>query len=215
MLDRVTTGERGADKRIKLMTAIDLSSDTGLVAMVLLTVNLLLGLFLSARYNTVRNWPHRWLPIFDMHNWTAYVALGLVFLHPTFLLFSKTAGFGVRDILFPLWSPKQTLYNCLGAIAFYSVLFVVITSYLRARLGSRLWKKLHYVSYAAAAFLFVHGVLIDPELKNRPPDWLDGEKILVELCGAVILAATIWRIRYQPKKPAVRTSVERMDYEPV
>jgi methionine sulfoxide reductase heme-binding subunit len=204
-----------AAKRVKLMTAIDLSSDTGLAAMVLLTMNLLLGLFLSARYNTVRNWPHRWLPIFDIHNWTAYVALGLVFLHPTLLLFSKTAGFAARDILFPIWSPKQTLYNCLGAVAFYCVLFVVITSYLRARLGSRLWKKLHYVSYAAAAFLFVHGILIDPELNNRAPDWLDGEKILVEVCAALILAATIWRIRYQPKKTAVPTSVERVDYEPV
>ena len=215
LADWVTSGEKAPLERVKLMTAIDLSSDIGLVAMVLLTVNLLLGLFLSARYNTVRNWPHRWLPLFDIHNWTAYVALGLVFLHPILLLFSKTAGFGARDILFPVWSPKQTLYNCLGAIAFYCVLFVVITSYLRARLGSRLWKKLHYVSYAAAAFLFVHGILIDPELKNRAPDLLDGEKVLVEVCAAIILAATTWRIRYQPKKAAVPTSVKRVDYEPV
>ncbi len=59
------------------MTAVDLSSDAGLVAMVLLTINILLGLFLSARYNTVRRWPHRRIPIFDIHNWTAYIALGL------------------------------------------------------------------------------------------------------------------------------------------
>lgn len=183
--------------------------------MVLLTVNILLGLLLSSRYNTVRSWPHRRLPIFDIHNWTAYIALGLVILHPVLLLCSRTAGFRVVDVLFPIHSPKQTLYNNLGAVAFYCVVFVVVTSYFRARFGSRLWKKLHYVSYAAAAFLFVHGILIDPELKNAPPDPFDGEKVLVEICALLILAATIWRIRYQPKKRALHASIRKVDYEAV
>lgn len=189
------------------MTAVDLSSDAGLVAMVLLTVNLLLGLFLSGRYSPVRRWPHRRIPIFDIHNWTAYIALGCVFLHPIILLCSRTAGFGIGDILLPIRSPKQTLYNCFGALAFYCVLFVVVTSYLRFRLGSRLWKKLHYVAYGAATFLFVHGILIDPELKNSPPDPFDGEKLLVEICALLIVAAAVWRVRYQPKKRALAASV--------
>ena len=196
------------------MTAVDLSSDAGLVAMVLLTINILLGLILSARYNTVRSWPHRRLPIFDIHNWTAYIALGLVFLHPLLLLISGN-GFRVVDILFPLHSPKQTLYNNLGALAFYCVIFVVVTSYFRSRLGSRLWKKLHYVSYGAAALVFTHGILIDPELKNNPPDLLDGEKVLVEVCALLIVIATVWRIRYQPKKRALHASIRKIDYEAV
>lgn len=197
------------------MTAVDLSSDAGLVAMVLLTINLLLGLALSARYNPLLHWPRRRIPIFDIHNWTAYIALGLVFLHPILLTFSPSAGFRLPDILFPVHSPKQTLYNCLGAVAFYCVIFIVVTSYFRGRLGSRLWKKLHYVSYAAAAFLFTHGILIDPDLKNRPPDLLDGEKVLIEICAALIVIATVWRIRFQPKKRALRASVRKIDYEPV
>jgi len=197
------------------MTAVDLSSEAGLVAMVLLTVNILLGLILSARYNTVRRWPYRRFPIFDLHNWTAYIALSLVFLHPIILLFSKDAGFRIFDVLWPLHSPKQTLYNCLGAVAFYCVVFVVVTSYFRSRLRARLWKKLHYVSYVAAAFLFTHGILIDPNLKNAPPDPLDGEKVLVESCALVIIIATVWRIRYQPRKRAVGASVQKVDYEPV
>jgi predicted ferric reductase len=195
------------------MTAIELSSYAGLVAMTLLTVNILLGLFLSARYNPVRNWPHKRIPIFDIHNWTAYIALGLVVLHPVLLTFSSTAGFKLVDILFPINSPKQTTYNCLGALAFYCVFFVVVTSYLRFKLGSRLWKKLHYTAYGAAALLFLHGVLIDPNLKDQPPDLLDGEKVLVEGCALLIIAATIWRIRYQPKKRAIRASVRKADYE--
>ena len=197
------------------MTAVELSSDAGLVAMVLLTLNILLGLLLSARYNTVRSWPHRRLPVFNIHNWTAYVALGLIVVHPVLLLFSETAHFHVVDVLFPIRSPHQTLYNNFGALAFYCVLFVVVTSYVRSRLGSRLWKKLHYVSYAAAGLLFVHGVMIDPDLKERAPDYLDGEKVLVEVCALLIVAATVWRIRYQPRKKAVGASVSKVDYEAV
>jgi predicted ferric reductase len=197
------------------MTALDISSDAGLAAMVLLTVNILLGLVLSARYNTVRSWPHKRLPIFDIHNWTAYIALGLICIHPALLLFVSEAKFRVVDLLLPLHSPKQTNYNCLGAAAFYCVLFVVVTSYFRSKLGSRTWKKLHYVSYAAAALLFIHGILIDPILKNQPPDLLDGEKILIEGCALVIAAATVWRIRYQPRKKSVGASVNKVDYEVV
>ena len=53
----------------------------------------------------------------------------------------------------------------------------------------------HYTGYGAAVVMFVHGTLIDPELKNRPPDFLDGEKILVEVCCCLVIAGIIWRIR--------------------
>jgi sulfoxide reductase heme-binding subunit YedZ len=197
------------------MSAVELSSDAGLAAMVLLTINILLGMVLSARYNTLRSWPHRRLPIFDIHNWTAYIALGLIVAHPVLLLLSTTAKFGVLDILFPLRSPHQTLYNNLGAAAFYCVFFVIVTSYIRSKLGSRLWKKLHYVSYGAAALLLVHGLMIDPDLKEKPPDYLDGEKVLIEVCALLIIVASTWRIRYQAQKRAVGATVNKIDYEAV
>ncbi len=67
----------------------------------------------------------------------------------------------------------------------------------------------------AAAFIFVHGILTDPELKNAPPDPFDGEKVLVEICALLIVIATVWRIRYQPKKRQLRASVRKVDYEAV
>ena len=81
------------------------------------------------------------------------------------------------DVIWPVHSPHQWVYNCLGATAFYCVAFVVVTSYFRSRLGSRLWRAFHYVAYAAAAVFFVHGVLIDPSLKEARPDlfgWREG-----------------------------------------
>jgi len=193
------------------MTAIDLSSFAGLTAMMLLTVNLLLGLLVTTNYNPRTQWPHRKLPVplFKIHNWTAYVALVVFVLHPTILLFSSTAKFTPGDILLPIHSPGQTLYNNLGALAFYTFLLVVVTSYFRPKLGYRPWKKLHYLAYVAAGFMFIHGTLIDPDLKNRPTDFLDGEKLLVEGCCVLVIAGSIWRIRrgserQRWRKPDVR-----------
>jgi hypothetical protein len=195
------------------MNAIDISSFAGLTAMVLLTVNILLGLVLSARYNTVRQWPHRRLPIFDIHNWTAYIALGLIFFHPIVLLFSSTAGFVPLDIVWPPHSPKQTLYNCFGGLAFYSMIFRCghVVSPIETR--QPFLEEAAFCVLRTALFVFVHGILIDPNLKGQAPDYLDGEKVLIEGCALLIVAATVWRIRYRPRKRALVASINKVDYE--
>jgi len=182
------------------MSAVDLSGDIALIALFLLTTNILLGLLISTRYSPVRNWPHRQINIFKLHNWTGYIALCVAVLHPIVLLFSKTAGFHVRDIVFPIWSPSQPLENTLGAIALYCVVVVVITSYYRTELGRQTWKRLHYLAYVSAAFFFTHGLLTDPHLQGNPFDPLDSEKIFVELCLLVVAAATALRIVYGLRK---------------
>jgi predicted ferric reductase len=190
------------------ISAVDVSAVVGLTAMVLLTLNILMGLLVSTNYHTVRQWPHRKLPwpLFKIHNWTGYVAMSVAVLHPVVLLCSRTAKFGVGDVLFPVYSPGQTLYNILGALTFYSFLLVVTTSYFRPRLGYRPWKKLHYTAYFAAACMFVHGTLIDQNLKGQAPDFLDGEKVLVEGCFLVVVAASIWRWRYGSEKKRYRAA---------
>src|SRR4051812_26927801 len=107
------------------MTALDLSSFAGLTAMVLLTMNVLLGILLSRNYNPRRRWPNRKIPIFRIHNWTAYVALVLILVHPALLLFNTSPVFRLGDLLYPLQSPGQSNYNTLGAITLYGLLVVI------------------------------------------------------------------------------------------
>jgi predicted ferric reductase len=184
-------------------SVIDVSAVTGLTAMCLLSANILMGVLLSVHYDPQKHWPHRKLPwpLFRVHKWTGYAALCVAALHPTFLLFARTnPRFTIGDLLLPLHSPYQTLYNNLGAIAFDGLALVAITSYLRPRLGFRTWKKLHYTTYFTAPILFVHGTLIDQYLKGQRPDFLDGEKLLVESCCAIVVAASLWRWRYWLKQ---------------
>ncbi|MGH9416226.1 MAG: ferric reductase-like transmembrane domain-containing protein [Terriglobales bacterium] len=174
------------------MSAIDLSGDLGLVALALLTINILLGLALSVR------WRGRWRgwDLFDLHNWTAYIALAACVAHPLPLLASARMRFSWVQVAWPVHAPSQPWENFIGAIALYLVALVVITSYFRRALGRVNWKRLHYLSYAAAVLFFLHSLLLDPELQNRPVDWLDAEKVFVEVCLLLVVVATLARWQY-------------------
>jgi predicted ferric reductase len=190
------------------MDPIDLSSFAGLTAMILLTLNILMGLLVSTNYNPARDWPRRKLPwpLWRIHNWTGYLALAVALAHPMILTFAnpKVGRFRLGDILLPLSSPGQTFYNVLGALTLYGFAFVVVTSYFRPRLRYRPWKKLHYTAYFAAIAMYIHGTLIDQNLKNEAADLLDGEKVLVEGCFLLVIAASIWRWRRGTEKQRYR-----------
>jgi hypothetical protein len=73
---------------------IEASSVAGLIAVGALTANILLGLLVSTGYNPRGRWPRRRIKLFTLHNWTGYLALALVLLHPAVILASSTRAFG-------------------------------------------------------------------------------------------------------------------------
>ena len=179
------------------MTPVELSGYVALGAVTLLAINLLLGLLMAGGYNPARHWPWRPLKLFTFHNWTGYVALAAVLLHPAILLFSSSPRFRIIDLLVPLWSPVQPLSNTLGAVALYLVVIVVGTSYCRRALGRHRWKIIHYSTYAAAIVFFLHGIIADPTVSGRAIDYIDGEKVFIEGCALAFVAMAIWRVRHR------------------
>ena len=182
------------------LTVLDLSAYVGLFAVGSITLNMLLGLLMAFRYSPHRSWPHHRFNYFRFHNWTGYIALALAILHPAILLFNKNPRFRFLDLVYPIYSPSQPLDNTIGAIAVYLLTFVVATSYLRLRLGRRLWKSFHFSIYFAAVALFWHSLFTDPALKNGPLDWFDGGKLFVESCLLLIVAISLRRLRRARKK---------------
>jgi predicted ferric reductase len=182
------------------VTVLDLSAYAGLVAVGTVTLNVLLGLLMALRYSPHRSWPHHRFNYFRIHNWTGYIALSVAILHPVILLFNKNPRFHLLDLVYPIHSPSQPLDNTIGAIAFYLLAFVVVTSYLRIHLGRQLWKSFHFSIYFAAAALFWHSLFTDPGLKNSPVDWFDGGKLFVESCLLLIAFISLLRLRHARKK---------------
>jgi len=87
------------------MTALELAADVGLLAVVLATANICLGLLITVRYSPWRLWPHRRINIFAIHTWTACFLMTSLLIHPVILLFSTRTHWRLLDLALPLWSP--------------------------------------------------------------------------------------------------------------
>ena len=187
------------------MSLLDLCAYLGLGAAGAATINLLIGLMISMRYSPLRQWPHRHVNLFTIHQWTAYATIVLLIAHPFVLLFLHSPRFQLYDVLFPIQSPLQPKINVLGAVAMYLLLAVLITSLLRKPIGRPIWRKLHYLVFPALILLLVHSIFTDPDLRNGHPDFLDGGKVFVEISSLVSVAAIGLRLRlrgrgFRPRK---------------
>ncbi len=188
---------------------LQLSNYTGLIATGVLTFNILLGMMLGTAYKKHNYWKRlpdriKKISILDLHNWTAYVALLLVLLHPMLLLFDTTTKFKFIDIIFPINAPHQKLFVAFGTLAMFAIITVIITTQkvVKKKMTFRAWKNIHLISYCIALLFIVHGIVLDPKLKDRPVDFFDTEKLVSELCAVILIIATILRYKYhlQTKK---------------
>jgi predicted ferric reductase len=182
---------------------IELSNYVGLVAIGLLSANVLLGLLISTHYNPVRNWPHRRINTVRIHNMTGWAALGASLMHPALLLLPSRVPFAVIDLFYPVNAPKQPWINSAGAAATYLLVFVLVTSHFRFEIGRRWWKRLHFTTYALFILYAVHSIFTDPALRDRSIDYLDGEKVYVELCVLAVVVGVGARVG---ARGGVRTS---------
>jgi predicted ferric reductase len=177
------------------MTILEVCAYLGLAAVGAATVNMVLGLLIALRYSPLRLWPHRHINIFRLHNWTAYLVLLLIILHPAVLLLRGSTHFGWRDVLLPTRSPVQPTLNTVGAAALYGLLIVIVTSFFRLRIARPLWKKLHFLVFPAFVLMFIHAMFTDTLLSTGKVDLLDGGKVFVEICSAIALSTWAVRVR--------------------
>jgi len=183
---------------------LQLSADAGIAATLILTVNYLFGMLISTSYqrSTLYNRLPKVLKSFNIYNWhnrTAYITLSIILVHPVLLLFDPATKFSFIDLIFPVHAPTQRLFVAFGTISMLAIVLVILTTQkeIKKRLGFRTWKNIHLLSYATGLLFIVHGIVMDPELKNRPVDFLDAEKVASEACLLVLLAAIFFRIRYE------------------
>ncbi len=179
----------------------------------LLSFNFLLGMCLSTAYKKSNVWKKlpetiRKISLDELHNWTAYVALVFVMLHPLFLILDSTNKFTFLHVFWPFNAPSQPIIVLLGSISFYAFIIVVITTQnlIKRKLSFRVWKNIHLISYATALLFLFHGLLMDPELKERPTDWLDAEKFFAELCFFMLICGIVIRYRYFLKNKQVKVN---------
>ncbi len=185
---------------------LDISGSMGLMACGALTINSILGMFLGTLFKNTIFWKQlpvfiKKYPIIDLHKFTAYTSITFVSLHLVFLLLHQESKFTLIHLINPLNAPKQPIIVLLGVVSFYSLIIILITSQklIRKQLSYRVWKNIHLIAYSTSFLFLIHGILMDPLLKDRSSDWLDAEKFFAEACALIFVVAFFIRIRYHLK----------------
>jgi methionine sulfoxide reductase heme-binding subunit len=159
---------------------------TGVVALLLLTATVALGVAGTARFSTsqlpgvVRSGLHRNLSL---------LAVAFVATHVVSTVLDPYAGIGIVSAVMPFSSAYRPLWLSLGTIAFDMLLALIVTSLLRTRLPYRIWRGVHWLAYACWPVALWHGLGAGTDSRLSWLLMLDG------VCVLVVAGAVLWRLR--------------------
>jgi hypothetical protein len=127
----------------------------GLVAYVLLTTTVSLGLAVRNRWQSGR-WP---LPITnELHGYVSLLALVFVVIHVVAIAIDPFTHFGLAAVLVPFASHYRPIWMSLGIVALYLLLAVWVSTRLRRRIGHRVWRRIHVSAFAVYGAATLHGL---------------------------------------------------------
>ncbi len=166
-----------------------LTRATGVVALVLLTATVVLGVVGTARAATER-WPR--LVTAGLHRSLALTSAGFVLIHILTTVLDPYAAISPVAALIPFSSAYRPLWLSLGTFAFDLLLAVLITSLLRDRLTRRTWQGVHLLVYLSWPAALWHGLGTGTDTKLLFLLAID------VCCVAAVIGAVGWRLLITP-----------------
>jgi sulfoxide reductase heme-binding subunit YedZ len=132
-----------------------ISRASGLVALALVTLAVLIGLTMSTR--SVGK-PALRRSLMRLHENVALAGLIAIALHGLALLGDHWLRPGIAGISVPFTLRYRPLYTGLGIIGGYLAAILALSYYFRTRMGVRLWRRLHRATVIAYALCVVHTI---------------------------------------------------------
>src|SRR5579862_2501336 len=155
---------------------------TGLVALVLLTASVLLGVLEVKRWSSTR-WPR--FVTAGLHRNVSLLSVMFLVVHIATAVVDGFAPIGWLDAVIPFRSPYRPLWLGLGAVATDLLIALVLTSLLRGRIGYRAWRAVHWTAYACWPVALVHGLGTGSDTKL-------GWVLALYLGSLLVVAAAVW-----------------------
>jgi predicted ferric reductase len=168
------------------MSSIDLwyaTRATGLVALVLLTLVMILGLLAAGRSRGRR-------PAFarvELHSRISALALVFLAIHVVTAVADTFVDVGITAVVVPLTSSYKPGWVALGAVSVDLLLAIGVSSLLRTRIPARAWRAIHWLAYLGWPVAVAHGLGIGTDMKLG---WVLG---LVATCVAAVVVVASWR----------------------
>ena len=156
---------------------------SGLVAYVLLAASVLWGLVLSLGVlpKSVKN-------LTLLHESLSVGALVATLVHMIGIAFDEFIDFDAVAVLVPGRAPWKPMAVAWGVAAFYGMVVVILSFYMRKHIGQSTWRSLHYLSFGVFLSALVHGLTAGTDSAN-PLVFL-----LYAATGAAVVALVVLRI---------------------
>ncbi len=133
-----------------------LSRATAIVAYLILWLSMVWGLLMSTRL--IKNWPG-FPPSNNLHKFFAIFGLSLGMLHGLLLLGDRYMNFKLVQLLIPFANTTyRPTWVGFGQISLYLWGLIVISFYLRKKIGQKTWRVLHVLTFFTYASVFIHGI---------------------------------------------------------
>jgi sulfoxide reductase heme-binding subunit YedZ len=162
-----------------------LTRGTGVVALLLLTLVIVLGV-MNVRRTQLKGVPRFVLEL--VHRNAALLAVAFLAIHILTAVLDPFAPISLVDAVVPFHSAYRPFWLGLGALASDLLLAVVITSLARRRLGYGAWRAVHWLAYASWPVAILHGLGTGTDPRAR---WM---LALTGLCVAAVTAAVAIRV---------------------
>jgi predicted ferric reductase len=168
------------------------SRATGVVALVLLSLVVVLGVLVNSKGRLPG------LPRFaatGLHRSLSLIAVIFVTVHVLSAVLDSYVSISLAAIAIPFTSSYLPLEIGLGAAALDLGVAVLVSSLLRARIGRRAWRSVHWLAYAAYALALLHGITSAKDLRSGGLLALTAACVLGVGAAAGYRLTSAWRSR--------------------
>ena len=176
-----------------------LSRATAFVAMGLLWISMALGLGITNKLAHV--WPGG-PTAFALHEYTSVLGLAFVLFHALFLLGDHYTNFSLLQLLVPFSAQTyQSFWVGLGQTGFYLSLIVTLSFYVRRKIGQKIWRGLHYITFFSYVGALFHALAIGTDTSTVAAQWF------YWISSGSLLILFIYRILFKliPDETAARS----------
>jgi sulfoxide reductase heme-binding subunit YedZ len=161
------------------------SRATGVVALLLLTAVMLLGLLVT-RQGRLPGLPR--FAVGGLHRNLSLLSAVFVAVHVLTAVTDGYVNIPVTAAVVPLTSSYERFWLGIGAVSFDLMLAAIVTSLLRRHLSRKAWRAVHLTAYASWPVAWVHSVFTSGDLQRGPL------LILAVACAIAVVAAALWRV---------------------
>ncbi len=162
-----------------------LTRSTGAVSLLLFTAAVVLGVLDVQRVSSTR-WPR--FVVDGLHRKVSLLALVFLALHVLTTVLDSFVSISVVEAFVPFIGSYRPFWLGLGAVALDLAVAVTITSMMRARVGYRAWRAVHWLAYACWPIALLHSFGTGSDANST---WL---LLMSVFCVGAVAAAVMWRV---------------------